>query len=109
MYCAGIRGGNTVAELTLEEVQHVAVLAYLRFSTEELDALRGQLDGILSHIDQLQEVDTAAIPPTAQVIAVTSVLRDDTVRPSLPTAVALANTPRTEENFIKVDAVLEGS
>jgi Asp-tRNA(Asn)/Glu-tRNA(Gln) amidotransferase C subunit len=41
------------------------------------------------------------------VIALTSVLRDDTVRPSLPTAVALANTPRVEGNFIEVDAVLE--
>jgi aspartyl-tRNA(Asn)/glutamyl-tRNA(Gln) amidotransferase subunit C len=98
-----------VAELTREEVQHVAALAYLRFSPEELDALRGQLDGILDHINQLQEIDTATIPPTAQVIAVTSVLRDDTVRPSLPTAVALANTPRTEGDFIEVDAVLEES
>ncbi len=98
-----------MAELTLDEVRHVAALAYLRFSPEELEELCGQLDGILEHINQLQEIDTAAIPPTPQVIAVTSVLRDDTVRPSLPTAVALANTPRTEENFIKVDAVLEGS
>ena len=98
-----------MAELTREEVQHVAALAYLRFSPAELDALRGQLDGILDHINQLQEIDTTAIPPTAQVIAVTSVLRDDTVRPSLPTAVALANTPRTEGDFIEVDAVLEES
>ena len=98
-----------MAELTRDEVQHVAALAYLRFSATELDELRGQLDGILEHINQLQEVDTAAIPPTAQVIAVTSVLRDDTVRPSLPTAVALANTPRTEGDFIEVDAVLEES
>jgi len=105
----GQYGGKIVAELTRDAVQHVASLAYLRFSSKELDELRGQLDGILDHINQLQEVDTAAIPPTAQVIAVTSVLRDDTVRPSLPTALALANTPRTEENFIEVDAVLEES
>ena len=98
-----------MAELTRDEVQHVAALAYLRFSPEELDALRSQLDGILDHINQLQEIDTAAIPPTAQVIAVTSVLRDDIVRPSLPTAIALANTPRTEGDFIEVDAVLEES
>lgn len=98
-----------MAELTRDAVQHVASLAYLRFSAEELDELRGQLESILEHINQLQEVDTAAIPPTAQVIAVTSVLRDDTVRPSLPTALALANTPRTEDHFIEVDAVLEES
>src|SRR5947209_7309647 len=69
-------GRITVAELTREEVQHVAALAYLRFSPEELDQLRSQLEGILAHINQLQEIDTAAIPPTAQVIEVTSVLRD---------------------------------
>jgi len=96
-----------VAELTLDEVRHVAALAYLRFSPEELERLRGQLDGILAHINQLQEIDTAAIPPTAQVIAMTSVLRDDVVQPSLPTDVALMNTPRVENNFIEVDAVLE--
>jgi aspartyl-tRNA(Asn)/glutamyl-tRNA(Gln) amidotransferase subunit C len=100
-------GRNTVAELTREEVQHVAALAYLRFTPEELDQLRSQLESILAHINQLQEIDTAAIPPTAQVIEVTSVLRDDVVRPSLPVAVALANTPRVEDNFIEVDAVLE--
>ncbi len=96
-----------MAELTLDEVRHVAALAYLRFSPEELERLRGQLDGILAHINQLQEIDTAAIPPTAQVIAMTSVLRDDVVQPSLPTDVALMNTPRVENNFIEVDAVLE--
>jgi aspartyl-tRNA(Asn)/glutamyl-tRNA(Gln) amidotransferase subunit C len=96
-----------VAELTLDEVRHVAALAYLRFAPGELERLRGQLDGILEHINQLREVDTAAIPPTAQVIAMTSVLRDDVVQPSLPTDVALMNTPRVEGNFIEVDAVLE--
>lgn len=96
-----------MAELTLEEVRHVAALAYLRFSPEELERLRSQLDGILEHIDQLQEINTDAIPPTAQLIAVTSVLRDDTVIPSLPTEAALKNAPRVEDNFIEVDAVLE--
>lgn len=96
-----------MAELTLEEVRHVAALAYLRFSPEELEQLRSQLDGILEHIDQLQEINTDAIPPTAQLIAVASVLRDDTVVPSLPTEAALKNVPRVEDNFIEVDAVLE--
>ena len=96
-----------MAELTLDEVQHVAALAYLRFSPEELEHLRGQLESILEHINQLQEVDTAAIPPTAQVIA-----RDE--RPARRYRAPLTadcsrapNTPRTEENFIEVDAVLE--
>jgi aspartyl-tRNA(Asn)/glutamyl-tRNA(Gln) amidotransferase subunit C len=107
--CARWSRRNTVAELTLEAVRHVAELAHLRFSPEELERLRGELEGILTHINQLQEVDTAAIPPTAQVIEVTTVLRQDAVRPSLPVDVALRNVPRTEENFIEVDAVLEES
>jgi aspartyl-tRNA(Asn)/glutamyl-tRNA(Gln) amidotransferase subunit C len=107
--CARWSRRKTVAELTLEAVRHVAELAHLRFSPEELERLRGELEGILTHINQLQEVDTAAIPPTAQVIEVTTVLRQDAVRPSLPVDVALRNVPRTEENFIEVDAVLEES
>lgn len=96
-----------MAELTMDEVEHVAALAYLRFSPQELEQLRGQLSGILAHINQLQEVDTAAIPPTAQVIALTSVLREDVVRPSLPNDVLMANVPRAEDGLIEVDAILE--
>lgn len=98
-----------MAGLTLEEVQHVATLANLRFTPEESERLRVQLEDILAQINRLQEIDTAAIPPTASVIPMTSVLRDDTVRPSLPVETALANTPRVEAGFIEVDAVLEES
>ena len=57
----------------------------------------------------LAELDTAAIPPTAQVIAQTNVLRDDEVRPSLPIAAVLANAPRHADGFFEVDAVLGGN
>lgn len=100
-------GGTTVAELTPEEVAHVAQLAYLRFTPDELERLRGQLSGILAYISQLDEVDTATISPTAQVIPLTNVLRRDEAQPSLSTETFLANVPRTEDGFIEVDAVLE--
>jgi len=103
----GSTGGFTVAELTPEEVAHVAQLAYLRFTPDELERLRGQLTGILAYISQLDEVDTATISPTAQVIPLTNVLRPDETQPPLPTAVFLANVPRSEDGFIEVDAVLE--
>ncbi len=96
-----------MAELTLDEVRHVAALAYLRFAPDELERLRGQLNSILDAINQLQEVDVAAVAPTAQVIPLTSVLRDDVVQPSLSNATLLANVPRSDEGFIEVDAVLE--
>jgi len=96
-----------VADLTREEVEHVAQLAYLRFSPPELEQFRAQLSGILTYISQLQEVDTAAISPTAQVIPLHNVLREDEPLPSLSREAFLANVPRVEDGLIEVDAVLE--
>ena len=96
-----------MAGLTDEQVQHVALLARLGLSDAERARLRDQLTTILEHIDQLRELDLAAIPPTAQVIPLEPVLRDDVVTPSLTVDQALANAPRAENGFIKVRAVLE--
>ena len=96
-----------MAGLTDEQVQHVALLARLGLSDAERERLRDQLTTILEHIDQLRELDLAAIPPTAQVIPLEPVLRDDVVTPSLTVEQALANAPRSENGFIKVRAVLE--
>ncbi len=96
-----------MAGLTDEQVQHVALLARLGLSDAERARLRDQLTTILEHIDQLRELDLAAIPPTAQVIPLEPVLRDDAVTPSLTVEQVLANAPRSENGFIKVRAVLE--
>jgi aspartyl-tRNA(Asn)/glutamyl-tRNA(Gln) amidotransferase subunit C len=96
-----------VAGLTDEQVQHVARLARLGLSDAERERLRDQLATILEHIDQLRELDLATIPPTAQVIPLEPVLRDDEVTPSLTVEQVLANAPRSENGFIKVRAVLE--
>lgn len=93
--------------LTVEQVQHVAMLARLGLSDEERERFREQLSTILAHIDQLAELDLAAIPPTAQVIPLAPVLREDVVEPSLTVEQVLANAPRREDGFIKVRAVLE--
>lgn len=93
--------------LTVEQVQHVAMLARLGLSDEERERFREQLSTILAHIDQLSELDLAAIPPTAQVIPLAPVLREDVVEPSLTVEQVLANAPRREDGFIKVRAVLE--
>ncbi len=96
-----------MAGLTDEQVQHVALLARLGLGDAERERLRDQLATILEHIDQLRELDLAAIPPTAQVIPLEPVLRDDEVTPSLTVEQVLANAPRSENGFIKVRAVLE--
>jgi aspartyl-tRNA(Asn)/glutamyl-tRNA(Gln) amidotransferase subunit C len=94
--------------LTDAEVEHVAELARLGLTADEVGLLRDQLSVILDHIAALDEVDTAAIPPTAQVLDLTNVMRADDVRPSLPRHAVLANAPRERDGFFEVDAVLTG-
>ena len=94
--------------LTIADVEHVAALARLGLSEAEKERLQDQLSSILEHIAALGEIDTAAIPPTAQVIALSNVWREDESRPSLPLAAVLANAPRSTDGFFEVDAVLGG-
>jgi aspartyl-tRNA(Asn)/glutamyl-tRNA(Gln) amidotransferase subunit C len=99
---------GAIMRLTDAEVEHVAELARLGLTAEEVGVLRDQLSIILDHIAALNEVDTAAIPPTAQVLDLTNVMRDDDVQPSLPRHAVLANAPRERDGFFEVDAVLTG-
>lgn len=92
--------------LSIEDVEHVAALARLGLSDAEKERLREQLSSILGHIAALDELDTASIPPTAQVVALTNVMRADEVRPSLPPEAVLANAPRRADGFFEVHAVL---
>jgi aspartyl-tRNA(Asn)/glutamyl-tRNA(Gln) amidotransferase subunit C len=62
---------------------------------------------VLEHINRLNEVDTSAIPPTAQIFALQDVLREDNPRPSYPQAVMLANAPDAVEGLFRVPAVLD--
>ena len=93
--------------LTLDQVRHVALLARLRLSEEELVQMQQQLSSILEHVDVLQEVDVTGVPPTAQVTDVVNVVRPDEVRPSLPVEDALGGAPRREGDYFKVKPVLE--
>ncbi len=95
--------------LTIADVEHVAALARLGLSDEEKERLRDQLSVILDHITALDELDTAAIPPTAQVVALTNVWREDEVRPSLPREAVLQNAPRQADGFFEVHAILGGA
>lgn len=93
-------------ELTREQVGHIAMLARLGLTTEEADTLRSQLSSILAHVNQLSELDTEAIPPTAQVIALQDVLAVDEPRPSYAVDEMLANAPEREGNYFRVRSVL---
>ena len=93
--------------LTPEDVDHVAALARLGITDAERARFTEQLSGILEHFQVLQALDTANIPPTAQVLDLRNVMRPDASRPSWPRDEILANAPRQEDGFFRVQAVLE--
>ncbi len=93
--------------LSRDQVRHVALLARLGLEPGEEDYYAEQLSRILDHIERLQQVDTDAIPPTAQVVEVLPVMREDEARPCLSQEAALANAPETEDGFFVVRAIQE--
>ena len=90
-----------------ETVQHIAELAKLDLTDDEITQMSEQLSDILSFAEQLQELDTDDIPPTASVLPLHNVLRPDQARPSLPHEVALREGPDTADGQFRVDAVWE--
>jgi len=95
-------------ELSIQDVQHVAALARLGLSGDEMLMMQHQLSSILSHINALNELDTDAISPTAQVIALTNVWREDEVEQSLPREQVLMNAPRQSDGCFEVHTPLGG-
>ncbi len=93
--------------LSREQVQHMAELAQLALDEDELRLYRDQLSAILEHFERLQAVDTAAISPTATVLPLCSVMREDEPAVSLDHEQVLANAPTAEAGCFSVPAVLE--
>ena len=97
-----------MASLTRSDVEHVAHLARLGLAEEELARLEGQLNHILDQYAKLAELDTDAIPPTAQVIELANILREDVAGPSLAVEAVLGNAPERDGDFFVVPAILGG-
>jgi aspartyl-tRNA(Asn)/glutamyl-tRNA(Gln) amidotransferase subunit C len=76
-----------------DQVLHVARLARLELSDDEVERMAGELSKVLDHIEKIGELDLTGVPPTSHVIDVAGVARADVPRPSLPAEVALANAP----------------
>ena len=93
--------------LTIEQVQHIANLARLELTDEELVRYREQLSSILAHFEQLQAIDTAAIPPTSNVSSGESTLRVDQPRPGLELQELLHNAPDTNNRQFRVPPIFE--
>ena len=83
------------------------MLARIKLEPGDEEFYAGQLSGILEHIDRLKELDTEAIPPTAQVVEVTNTLREDVPRPCLSQEEALANAPAAVDGFFRVPSIQE--
>jgi aspartyl-tRNA(Asn)/glutamyl-tRNA(Gln) amidotransferase subunit C len=85
-----------------EQVLHVARLARLRLSEEEVETMVGELSGILEHVDRIGKLDLDGVEPTSHVVALENVLRADEPRPSLPRDVALAPAPEPVDGAFRV-------
>lgn len=93
--------------LTRDDVLHIARLARIAVTNDEVERLTVQLSGILDHFAALAAVDTEGVEPTAHPLPLANVMRADEVQPSLSRDDVLANAPMTEDGYIRVRAVLE--
>ena len=93
--------------ISRDDVLHVAHLARLHLTDDEVDRMQEQLSNILEAIETLRDVDTSEVGPTASVIQLENVMRDDVARPGLTREAALANAPLRDDPFLRVPTVLE--
>jgi aspartyl-tRNA(Asn)/glutamyl-tRNA(Gln) amidotransferase subunit C len=96
-----------MADISRDDVLHVARLARLHLTDDEVDRMQAQLTNILTAIETLRDVDTSHVGPTASVIALENVMRDDVVTPGLSREAALANAPLRDDPFLRVPTFLE--
>jgi len=89
------------------DASHVAKLARLKLSPEELERFSAQLESILDYINQLNELDTSTVEPLSHALDLRNVFRDDAVTGSIPREQVLANAPEQRDGFFLVPPVLE--
>lgn len=92
--------------LSTDDVRHVARLARLALTDEEVEALRGELSDILAYAELVGEVATDDVPPTAHAYPLTNVWRDDEPQPSLSPAAAISTAPQAEEGRFQVPRIV---
>ena len=94
-------------KLSREEVLHIAALAKLGMTEDDINRSQEQLSNILENFEVLKQVNTENVPPTAQANALCNITYDDCIKPSLSPDEVLANAPRREGDFFRIRAVLE--
>ena len=96
-----------MVRISRADVEHVAHLARLHLTDDELDRMQVQLSNILGAVETLRDVDTSDVSPTASVIQLENVMRDDAASAPMPRAATLANAPLRDDPFLRVPTVLE--
>lgn len=92
--------------ISLDEVRHVARLARLELSEDEISTLQGELSALLDHVDRVRRLETADVPPTAHPLPLENVLRPDEARPCLDREEVLAAAPAVESDRFLVPSIL---
>jgi aspartyl-tRNA(Asn)/glutamyl-tRNA(Gln) amidotransferase subunit C len=95
------------SELSEDDVRHIALLARIGMTDEDVQNMRNDLSNIMDQFDALTQVDTDGVEPTGHSVDIKSVMRDDVSRPSLPKEDVLANAPNREDDRIRVKAVMD--
>jgi aspartyl-tRNA(Asn)/glutamyl-tRNA(Gln) amidotransferase subunit C len=95
-----------VERLSRQDVLHVARLARLDLTEDEVDRFTDQLAAVLEHAADVEALDTSGVPPTAHPLPLENVLREDAVRPSLDRAEVLGQAPATEGGRFRVPPIL---
>ena len=90
-----------------EDVRHVARLARLALSDEELERMRAEMSAILDYMDKLRALDTKGVEPTSHSVPLRNVMREDEPMPSLPLDDMLANAPDRDGDTFRVPRIIE--
>lgn len=94
--------------ISLDDTRHVAKLARLALSEQDLSQLTNQLGSILHYVEMIGRLDVADVDPTAHPLPINNVLREDMAGESLPIEAVLANAPESDGPYFKVPKVLGG-
>jgi aspartyl-tRNA(Asn)/glutamyl-tRNA(Gln) amidotransferase subunit C len=94
-------------KITRLEVEHVARLARLALKDDELEALTGQMDAILGYVEQLNELNTDGILPTAHAVPMENAFRPDLVKPSIGVDKSMQNAPDGCNGLFRVPKIIE--
>ncbi len=89
------------------DINHVAMLARLKLTDAEKEQFEKQVSSIINYIDKLNELDTSSIEPTAHVLPISNVFREDELKTSLPREKALQNAPEKDDGFYRVPKIIE--